>query len=381
LKFLPLVWAGLWRRPARTIFTGLCIVIAFLLLGLLQGINAGFDRAIADAYRDFLITDTRVRGGTQFPVAAMATIRAIPGVTKVTMRAYFTGWQREPNDGLAALATEIPVWFDVRPGFAIEEKYLDTVRATRSAMVMTPFALKAMGLKIGQTVTLKSTIQKSDGSYNWEFTIAGTFDTVNEPSRAMLGLIRYDYLDEYRVKDKGTAERFFVRIADPNKAIATAAAIDKIFENSPHETRTRSSEARAESQAKQMGDVAFFTNAVMAAVLFTLAFLTGNTVRQSLTDRLPEFAVLKAMGYASSRLLALAFTESLLLCLPPALAGIALAALARPLLRNDYVVILVSGPVFVLGASCAALLALLSVAMPSWTLARLSIAAALGKRT
>jgi putative ABC transport system permease protein len=118
----------------------------------------------------------------------------------------------------------------------------------------------------------------------------------------------------------------------------------------------------------------------MAAVLFTLAFLTGNTLRQSLNDRQPEFAVLKAMGYQSGRLLRLALAEALLLCLPTALAGLGLAALARPLLRNDYVTILISGSVFATGIVCAALLAILSVAIPSWALARLPIVATLSKR-
>ena len=49
MKFLPLIWSGLWRKPARTLLTAASIVIAFLLIGLLQGVNAGFDAAIAKA--------------------------------------------------------------------------------------------------------------------------------------------------------------------------------------------------------------------------------------------------------------------------------------------------------------------------------------------
>ena len=41
MKYFPLIWAGLWRKRARTIFTMLSIVVAFLLFGLLQGINQG----------------------------------------------------------------------------------------------------------------------------------------------------------------------------------------------------------------------------------------------------------------------------------------------------------------------------------------------------
>ncbi len=71
MKFFPLVWAGLWRRPVRSILTAICIAIAFVLLGLLQGVNAGFDRAIASSQRDMLITRTRVRGGHNMPISAI----------------------------------------------------------------------------------------------------------------------------------------------------------------------------------------------------------------------------------------------------------------------------------------------------------------------
>ena len=40
MKFFPLVWSSLWRKKTRTIFTLLSIMIAFLLFGLLQGVNA-----------------------------------------------------------------------------------------------------------------------------------------------------------------------------------------------------------------------------------------------------------------------------------------------------------------------------------------------------
>jgi putative ABC transport system permease protein len=77
MKFMPLVWAGLSRRPVRSILTASSIVIAFVLLGLLQGVNAGFDRAIAAANRNFLVT-----GGF---------VLARPGSRLSASR--FTGWK------------------------------------------------------------------------------------------------------------------------------------------------------------------------------------------------------------------------------------------------------------------------------------------------
>ena len=108
VKFLPLVWAGLWRRPARTVLTGLCITIAFLLLGLLEGVNAGFARAIANSNREYLQTNPAIRGGTPMPIAAEEKIRSLPGIVDVNRRVYFMGVVREPaaQNFIAAIATD-----------------------------------------------------------------------------------------------------------------------------------------------------------------------------------------------------------------------------------------------------------------------------------
>lgn len=379
MKFLPLVWAGLWRRPVRSILTSICIVIAFVLLGLLQGVNAGFDRAIANARRDVLAVQTRVRGGGLMPVSSVEEIRKIPGVRDVAQRAYFIGNQGDAM-GLAALATLPDVFFRLIPGLVASDDALDAMRSTRAGMLVTAPMMEALDWSIGDTVTLRSETLKTDGTGDWSFTIVGAIGAPQSNTPVYVGVINYEYLDGYRVQDRGTAEMFYVRIDDPTKAVATGKAIDQLFANSSHETRTRSQQARAESQAKQMGDVKFLTNAVMAAVLFTLAFVAGNTLRQSLQERSREFAVLKAMGYSGNHVLQLAFAEALLLCLPPALLGLGIARLLAPLWQEAFGVIFVSPAVVLAGLICAVGLAFIGVALPASSLSRLPVALALGKR-
>jgi len=381
MRFLPLLWAGLWRRPTRSVLTGLCVVVAFLLLGLLEGVNAGFSKAIAEAHRDLLVTYTRVRGGAPMPIAAMAKIQSVPGVREVTPRAYFMGTYGEPlpRNLVAALATDPTLFFKIRPGFIVSEESLRAMRQDRRGMLATPALLQWGGWKVGDAVTLHSQILKTDGNPYWTFNIVGTFDSVKDPANAVFGIINYPYFDEYRVENRGTAEMFYERIADPTKAVATAAAIDRIFANSSHESRTRSDQERAQFQAKQMGDVRLFTNAIMAAVLFTLAFLTGNTLRQSIHERIPEFAVLKAMGYSDGRVLALAFAEALLLYIPCAGLGLVLADLAAPFAK-EVGNIVISPAVALSGLACAVLLAFIGVALPASTLSRMSIVDALRER-
>lgn len=381
MKFLPLVWAGMWRRPVRSILTAICIAIAFVLLGLLEGVNAGFARAIADAHREFLITNTRVRGGAPMPISAMGRIQTLPGVREVAPRAYFIGTYRDPGikNSVVAIATLPDVFFRQLPDVRVDPGDITALRNDRDGMLVTHSLLDQWGWKVGQTITVHSATPKTDGSTDWTFHIVGMFDLPQGASPAYFGVINYAYFDEYRVENRGTAEIFYVQIADPNRAVAMSAAIDRIFANSPHESRTRSRQARAEAQARQMGDVELFTHAIIGAVLFTLAFLTGNTLRQALQDRAREFAVLGAVGYSGGRILGLAYAEALLLYLPPALLGLLVARLLAPLAREQIGTILVSPGVAVAGLICAACLALAGAAIPAANLVRTPIADALGK--
>jgi putative ABC transport system permease protein len=379
VKLLPLVWAGIWRKPARAIFTGLSIAIAFVLIGLLQGVNAGFDQAIAAARRDFLMTNVRVRGSPPMPIAMMEQIRTVPGVVAAVQRAYFVGTYRPPYD-IAALATEPRLFFALRPALVTEPQYLDAMERVRTGLLATPALLHMYDWKIGDHVTLRSRALKLDGSGDWTFTVVGTFDARDEPTTATIAVINYSYLDAARVADRGTVDLFYVRISDPTRSVATAAAIDNLFANSAHETRTRSDQERAEASAQQMGDIAFFTNAILGAVLFMLLLLTGNTMRQSIQERIPEFGVLKAMGYSSAKCFGLALAEAAAIYLFAALVGLALAAVLAPLGREVATSIAVSGDVVMRAIALAVALAFLSVALPSWRVYRLSVIAALAAR-
>jgi putative ABC transport system permease protein len=372
-----LVWAGLWRRPVRSTLTASCIAIAFVLLGLLQGVNAGFDQAIAAANRNFLVTGTRVRGGANMPISAMTQIRSVPGVKDVAPRAYFMQDDNRSGDPtLAAIATRPELFFRMLREVKVARKDLDAMRRTRTGLLATPDLLELLKWKVGDTVTVRSRTLQTNGSPDWTFNVLGIFTF---PKPAYFGVINYEYFDSNRAKERNTAEIFYVEIEDPTRAIATSAAIDRIFANSSHESRTRSQQERAEARARQMGDVRLFTNTIMGAVLFTLAFLTGNTLRQSLQERSREFAVLKALGYSGNHLLGLAFAEALLLYLPPAVVGLGIARLLSPLWQESFGSIVVSPEVAVMGLSCAALLAFVGAALPAWNLSRMPVAFGLRK--
>ena len=103
MKFLPLIVAGLWRKPARTIFTFLSIVVAFILFGILSAIDGGLAHEVEVARLDRLLVDTKF--GTPLPLAYLDRIAQIPGVTVVAPRQIFSNMPLSPRPKPSRSAT------------------------------------------------------------------------------------------------------------------------------------------------------------------------------------------------------------------------------------------------------------------------------------
>jgi putative ABC transport system permease protein len=91
-------------------------------------------------------------------------------------------------------------------------------------------------------------------------------------------IANYEYLDQGRATERGMIDRFLVRIKEPNRATQIGRQIDKLFASSAAPTRTSSEKAETQSGLQFIGDINFFTDAVVGAVFFMLLFITGNTM-------------------------------------------------------------------------------------------------------
>ena len=108
---------------------------------------------------------------------------------------------------------------------------------------------------------------------------------------------------------------------------------------------------------KQFGDIGFVLRAILGAVFFTLLFLTGNTMMQSVSERIPELAVLKTLGFSDLKVLGLVIAESLLLCVLAALVGLAMSYAALPIIRQGLQGVELPKDVWIPGVGVAVLLA------------------------
>ncbi|HYJ36502.1 MAG TPA: hypothetical protein VEV64_10115, partial [Rhizomicrobium sp.] len=97
MRYLPLIWSALTRKPARAVLTLLSVTVAFTLFGLMIGLNATFDEVAAKARADRIFTNPRF-GGNGMPIAVARQIAAIPGVKVVTAVNVILGYVQDPKN-------------------------------------------------------------------------------------------------------------------------------------------------------------------------------------------------------------------------------------------------------------------------------------------
>jgi putative ABC transport system permease protein len=381
MKFLPLVWSSLWRKKARTIFTLLSIMIAFLLFGLLQGINAWLNAFGTESNANRLYVVSRVSQVQPLPSAYLHQIEAVPGIRQATYIAGITGFYQERTNSLLALATDVKTLFGLYPEWHVAPEQLAAMSRTRAGAIVAAPLLRTFGWKIGDRIPLRTSVVKKDGSGDWDFEIVGTYDVPSTPAEANRILVNYAYFDEARLLERGTAWAFVVAVDDPARSAQICAAVDALFVNSAYETVTQDEKAYVQGQLRQLGDVSLMANAIVAAVLFTLLFLTGNTMMQSVRERTPELAILKTVGFSDRSVTLLVLIESVLLCVSAASLGLAAAAAVFPVTAALGIAgAALPFKVVAMGLAMAVALALASGLPPAWRAQRLVIVDALAGR-
>jgi putative ABC transport system permease protein len=239
MKYLPLIWSGIWRKRGRTIFILLQVSVAFALFGVLQGMKTGVEQAIAKTRADLLMVFPDAFGEPPLPRAYLDKIQPIPGVKSVTFADGILGNYQKPDQVVFVLGIDpTDLWLTLLPEiFAILPADLQALRGNRSGVLVTTDIAKKYGWKNGDRIPLTSPTLRRDGTGNWAFDVVGTFVS-HEPGGGSFIVGNYTFLDEARVANKGTVRNFYVVTSDPAQAATVAETIDRTFANAPSETST-----------------------------------------------------------------------------------------------------------------------------------------------
>ena len=383
MKYLPLVLGALFRKKWRTFLALLSLMLAFLLLGLGQAVNSLVEGGAEFLGVDRLITQARTSFTQPLPLRLLPRIEAVPGVKRVGWSQFFGGVYQDPRNFFPQFAVNPQRLRDTYPEWVMPEDQWRQFISTRNGAIAGRLLADKFGWKVGDTIPLNSFIwQKRDGGNAWEWKLVGIFDGRDEEwqKRTSIMYLNFGHFDESRVPGAaGLAGVFVVRLDEPDDVNTVAARIDAQFANSPDETKTQSEQEFQIGFLRQIGDIAFIINAILGAAFFSILILTGFIMNQSVRERVPEFGVLKCLGFTDRTVLGLVLAEALALCLLGAALGIGLAFAVTAALPADYPA-RIDARVLVIAAATAFLLAAVVGLPPAWRAMHLKIVDALAGR-
>ncbi len=323
------VLANLFRKKTRTSLTLLSILMAFLLFGLLQAVNVLFDAGADFIGASRLMTQARVSFTQPLPMSQLPRIESVPGVARVNWIQWFGGVVGE-NDQIVMFATDPQRLHDTYPEWVLPDAQWKAFANTRTGMIAGRKIAEQYHWKIGQKIPMKSNIfPQKDGSKNWPLDLVGIYDGKDAEwnKRTNLVYMNFAYFDEANQFGSGRAGMFVIKLADPDRAKQVSRTIDAMFENSPDETKTQTEKDWNIGFIKQLGDIGQMVRWILFAVFFTLLLVVGNTMAQSVRERVPELAVLKTLGFSDRSVLGFVLAETFAMCTLGGLLGLGLATL------------------------------------------------------
>jgi putative ABC transport system permease protein len=380
MKFLPLIWSGIWRKPGRTLLTLVQVIVAFALFGVLQGMKTGVDEAIAGAHADVLVVTPRASGGAPLPRAYIQQLESIRGVKTVAFSDGFLGTYQKPTQPVYVLALEDSnVWLTLIPEvFQVERRDLDALRKTRTGVLISGKTARQYGWRVGDQIPLRSSTLQINGSDTWIFNVVGTFNARDTQDGYIVA--NYAYLDEARTINKGTVHELYAVAADPKQAAVVTDAIDNAFANSPVETKTVSFKEMAQQQMQSIGDLDFAIRSIVSTVLVALLFSVATMMIHTTRERTSELGILKALGFTGRAVFYLLLGEALVACVAGAIMGLGLAMLAFPYAAQFVPGLSMPLVVIEVGVAGAVVVALLSVCVPAFRASKLEVVDALAGR-
>jgi putative ABC transport system permease protein len=319
MKYAHLIWSNLKRKKLRTGLTLLSVLVAFILFGLLASIRQALSGGITLEGANRLVVRQKVSLINPLPESYKARMERIPGVALAVHQTWFGGVYQDSKQFFMQTPVDPEEFLDMHPEFILDPAQKKAWLESRTGAIVGRKTAERFHWKIGDKIPIQTSIwAKTDGSRVWDFDIVGIFSGKDKNTDTTPLFFRYDYFDEARVRGKGEVGWYTIRIKDPSRAAEVSTLVDKEFENSAYETKTEPEGAFVQGWAKQIGNIALITAAIVGAVFFTILLVAGNTMSQAVRERTGELGVLKAIGFTNGQVLGMVLAES---CLVAVLGG------------------------------------------------------------
>jgi putative ABC transport system permease protein len=379
-----LVFSTLTRRKRlRTFFTVASIAASMfgltMLLAVVNSIESSFRTAVAPR----VIVHSATSLAVNLPYSAIDKLRQVPGVIEALPWTWFGGtYKQDQKNFFAQFATTPEDVLKIYPEYIIPDDQMAAWKADRTGCVIGEQLAKRFKLKVGDKMPIQGTIYP----IRLDLTVRGIMKSKNATDNTVVMMFQRDYMEELLGRP-GSVGSFWLRLKSAEDVAPVMRAVDRMFYNSDHETKTETERAFQLQFVSMLGNIRAM--AIFVGILATISILliVGNTMAMSVRERTSEIAVLKTLGYEPGRILGMVLSESVVLASIGGAVGFLPALALTPVVRGfaesggiaflqNYrlagsVAALIGGIVFFVGFA--------SGVFPAWNSSRLNVVTGLRK--
>ena len=362
-----------FRNKRRSILTMFSIAFSLFLLTFMMTLWHAFavDEGSTESASRLVV---RHRSSLMFtlPSYYAEKMRAIPGVVAAVPLTWFQGVYKDqkPGNFFARFGTDPGEFPKVYRDMQIPDDQVKAWQRDRQGAIVDDTLAKNYGWKLGDRILIQGDLYP----VNLELNVRGIFHCYPDNKSVYFN---GKYVEEAVPWFKGQAETFGILADSPAHVPMVAKAIDEMFHNSPHPTKAETEKAFMLDFVTMLGDVKAFILVICSAVIFTILLVSANTMAMSIRERTSEVAVLKALGFTRSRVLSLFMGEAVALSLSGGLIGACLGQLLvygfGHVEQLTFFPLRMTFGIWALALVAAAILGLLSAALPSYRASHVDI--------
>lgn len=321
MRFLVLVVNSAFRNRLRTLLTSLGVAIALVAFLFLRTFIAAWYAGVDSAASDRLFARNKTSITFPLPLAYVDKIKNIPGVSGVGYEDWFGGYYKDPKNFFAKFAADDNV-FDLFPEAIVDPAEMKAFKEDKQGAMVGKYIADKYGWKIGDRITLTGDIYPGE----WEVNIRAIYTSNAKTFDVQTLFFHWTMLNDRMVESrKNKVGLIAIRVNDPSKSTAVAAAVDELFANSPWETRTESEKAFQLSIISMSSALIGAIQIISGVVLLILMLILANTLAMTTRERTTEYAVMRAIGYRPNHIIAFVLGEGFVIAATGALLGVGLA--------------------------------------------------------
>jgi putative ABC transport system permease protein len=383
-------YRNLTRNPLRTHLTcaavALPIVIYVLSMAVVDGVNRFLDNSAKQLRLAITHKASIVNPLPQGYRARIESLDPNPDPDPCRRRLIVCGmnWiggkiERDPRP-LSTLGADADTFAATFPDYQLTDEETGLWIRDRQAIIVGCATARQFNWKVGDRITINPSVPPYTPM---EFHVVSTAENAKDPITLWC---RRDYVQEEIKKAgylPGNVSFFFVKCQNKADLDRFCVEIDRLFANSPDETKTQDEKAFMNEFITQQFDLPRNLTILALVTVFVAVMAAANTMSMNFRDRMNEMATLKAMGFSAGFVSGFVQLESMCLCAAGGLIGAfgpyvvfnwtPLKDFTVPLIMHLDVRLAVCGQALLIAMA----IGILAAIWPSWLAWRLKVVSAL----